>query len=461
MNILQMRKILTAIATLFICPFICGVAHADFALSVTPYEGGYDLDFGRTDGTSTVTKEVVFRATSSLSKQYRIVQALYEPLSNASGTVIPYQNLGVSSVIGSNRTGTISVDHEAIVSPGQQILFTSNTQGTAETFTLVYALKSPLNVPSGSYRGRIIISLEAADASEAPQRVYLTITATVEGGSSVEIKTSSGSKLISLEADSEKNQNAEAAFTVKTGFPSQYRIFQSADAIRAQDGTELPDGSISFFVQGAQTGSAPANPTALPQGESLIYASSPAGKAESFTVAYAFTPQGAVKAGRYQGKLRYYMTTGSGMVNLETFALEIRVEKIFDLAIKTLSGEGTISFPDLKPGSSRQFEMQLNVRNNTGARYQVNQKILSELMNKEGQPLSGGKYTVVTEKLKETRGEVKLPVPVDVKVGETALFVSDTKGTTDSFKVLYELVVPQDSKAGDYASSVSFTLSEL
>jgi hypothetical protein len=70
-------------------------------------------------------------------------------------------------------------------------------------------------------------------------------------------------------------------------------------------------------------------------------------------------------------------------------------------------------------------------------------------------------FTVVTKPVKDTRGTVKQETPVPMKTGETPLFVSDKKGSQDTFDIVYEINTPKDSKAGDYSSAVSFTLSEL
>lgn len=110
----SVMNLLTAILISLLSLVFTTPASASFSLSVIPYEGGVDLNFGKSDSIASLTKEVVFRVSSDSAKQYRITQSLIEPLSNASGVAIPYQHIGASSVAGSSRSGTINVDRDPL-----------------------------------------------------------------------------------------------------------------------------------------------------------------------------------------------------------------------------------------------------------------------------------------------------------------------------------------------------------
>jgi hypothetical protein len=139
----------------------------------------------------------------------------------------------------------------------------------------------------------------------------------------------------------------------------------------------------------------------------------------------------------------------------------VEIGKVFTLDLKTESDSGSISFRDLKPGQApRTYELLVSPKSNIGKKYQVTQKLLSELVNKEGRKIPPAFFTIRTEALKETKGTVKLPEKTASAVGVTSLFVSDRKGSPDSFKVLYELEVPKDLIAGDYATSLVLSISE-
>ena len=62
---------------------------AAFTLSVEPYEGGYDLRFGKVDTQDTkVVKEISMRVTTNIDKRYRVYQRLLKPLTTADGVEI-------------------------------------------------------------------------------------------------------------------------------------------------------------------------------------------------------------------------------------------------------------------------------------------------------------------------------------------------------------------------------------
>ena len=65
-------------------------AHAVFTLSVTPRRGGQHIRFeGAKPGTYLRNEEVTLKVTSDRGAQYRISQALYQPLTNEFGNTIP------------------------------------------------------------------------------------------------------------------------------------------------------------------------------------------------------------------------------------------------------------------------------------------------------------------------------------------------------------------------------------
>ena len=456
-------KTLIILATVC-CGFLfCAPAYAGFSLSVTPFEGGYDIDFGKVGAPVTaVNKEVVFRVDNTSGKQFRVVEQLQEPLSNAQGNTIPFQNLVVYSVAGSNIGGTLMVDHESPVSNSPQTLYTSMTQGNSANFTLAYALKGPFSVPSGSYRGKLLFSLEAADGSLTTSRVFINIFAEIQSGTLVEIKDD-GSKMIRLSNESGLTARKELYFNILSSFSGQAQITQTLSSpLRSAEGVELPAEALAFSVTGIKKGSGPLKPQPLAQRDSTVYMSDPSGSATSFSAVYELTeaPEG-LRAGKYESNLRYTLVSSQGNMDLGTYLIEVEVGQVFTLELKTESNSGSISFSGLKPGEPpRTYELLVSPQSNIGKKYQVTQKLLEELVNKEGRKIPHGFFTVRTEALKETKGTVKIPEKTAAAVGVTSLFVSDRKGSPDQFKVIYELEVPKDLIAGDYSTSLVLSISE-
>ena len=165
---------------------------AEFSLSVVPYEGGYDLRFGKIFQ-GKVNKEVIVKITSTtLGKRYRLIQVLLEPLTNSEGRRIPQNSFSVYGIRGTNRYGTL-LEREIPVSLGRTIIYTSDPQGNSDSFNLVYSLKVTPEQAPGFYRGKIVYILEPIDSAESPVRVILNIFAEVEQQSpKIEIKTLEG-----------------------------------------------------------------------------------------------------------------------------------------------------------------------------------------------------------------------------------------------------------------------------
>ena len=139
----------------------------------------------------------------------------------------------------------------------------------------------------------------------------------------------------------------------------------------------------------------------------------------------------------------------------------VAAERVFDIAVETEIGVGIIEFRDLKPREPpKTYEVAIDIMTNIDKQYQVTQKVTSELVNKEGQVIPQEYFTLRTESV-DTKGILKFAQNSPAKKGDTVLFISDRDGSPDSFKVIYELTCPADVKAGDYSTSVVYSLSEL
>jgi len=61
----------------------------------------------------------------------------------------------------------------------------------------------------------------------------------------------------------------------------------------------------------------------------------------------------------------------------------------------------------------------------------------------------------------ETKGTLKATEKQEAKKGDSILYISDNSGSSDKFKIVYELEGSLDIKAGDYATRISYSLLEI
>lgn len=145
---------------------------------------------------------------------------------------------------------------------------------------------------------------------------------------------------------------------------------------------------------------------------------------------------------------------------IDNLDLEVEIERVFDLTIRPELG-GTIEFRDLKPQQApKQSEVMFEVVSNIGKRYQISQNLSSGLVNKEGNTIPAKNFSLKEESL-GTKGRLPFVSPAEVKTGETVLFISDTSGSSDKFKVIYELKPSLDIAAGDYSTRITYSIAEI
>jgi hypothetical protein len=437
----------------------------EFRLSVTPYEGGYDLRYGKiTPALGKVSKEIIVNINSAIGKQYRLVQVFNEPLMNFQGSTIPQNCFVVYGLNGTNKFGTINVLQETPLSSARQILYTSNQPGSSDSFTLVYNLTIPDNIQAGTYRGRINFILEPIDFSQSSITATINILADVEIESAIQISTETGSKSIILRPDKQEANSANVIFNIKGDFGRQFRIIQVVgEQPTSSEGNFLNFDAIKFIGSASQKGSLVNQLTALSGNQQVIYTSSDRGEADNFVVQYSLGDLSKEKAGRFRTLLKYYLEKpGQGQVKpIDTLGLEIENPSFFELSITPQSQSGRIEFTNLKPDElPRTSEMIIEVKTNKNKRYQVSQNVYSKLTNKNGDTIPEKYFSLRTESL-DTKGKLGFLEKQAVKIGDTVLFISDSNGSPDKFKAVYELISAKEIVMGDYSTRITYSLLEI
>ena len=232
-------------------------------------------------------------------------------------------------------------------------------------------------------------------------------------------------------------------------------------APESNEGNRLGPGTLNVQVEATQLGiGLPLSTLSLsPQ---AVYTSRPTGEADSsFIISYTLADLSGQKAGRYRSRIQFILEEMGLEIEKYAMGLEVEIERFFDLVVTSQFGGGLIEFSGLKPGEPPKInEVIVEIRNNTGKRYQVNQNVLSELVNKQGNKIASEYFTFRTES-RETKGVLKAAEKQEVKKTDAVVFISDASGSSDAFKIIYELAGSWDIKAGDYATRISYTLLEI
>lgn len=441
------------------------VAQAVLSLSVTPYEGGYDMRFGKvTYAGERINREIKLRITSDIGKQYRVFQVVSDPLRTDAGQEFPSKNLIVYGIRGTNSFGTLHVEQAFPVDLNRQILYTSSTAGASDSFTLVYSLIPPEQVHPGSYRGRISFVLQPLDSTQDQVIQTINIFAEVDLASSVTVTTPTGGKNILLRSDrAEESERNKILVNIAGGVGKQFRIVQSVtEQPFSSDGNRLDWQTVRFIGRGAQKGMLINEATALSARQQIIYTSSPRGEADSFEVEYSLAEMSKQKEGNYRTSLKYYLDGPDAQMRLlETIGLEVEHPRLFELSVTPENRQGVLRFESLKPKDPPKInEVVVEIKSNIGRRYQVTQNVYSELTDRQGNVIPPGYFTVRTESL-DTKGNLRFLASEGIKKGNAVLFISDDQGSSDKFKIIYELTIPANVPAGDYSTRISYSLIEI
>jgi hypothetical protein len=459
------RKLYFILASLVLSVgFSSNLLAATFSVSVRPYEGGYNLNYGKISPSSgQVSKELSVSITSDIGKQYRLVQSMLEPLAAMNGRALASNALRVYGLRSSNKSGTLNAEQESAVGLGRQVLYTSSQSGESDSFTLVYGLILPSDVQAGSYRGRISFTIEPIDSAVSAQTVILDILAEIDTESAIKIQVTSGGKNIVLNAGKEDYSSCDVLFEISGNLGGQYRILQIIEEQPVSiEGNPLDWTTVAFTGKEAQKGIVINEPLELSSREQVIYTSSPSGDADSFIVSYSLADLSSLGAGTYRGRIKYLLE-GMSQANkrlLDVFSLEVENPRVFELIVTPEAG-GELRFRDLNPAQPpRLQEVNFEIKSNIGKAYQVTQVMNSPLTSREGATLPKENFTLREASL-ETKGKIKYQEKKNIEEGQMVLFTSDEKGSTDKFKVIYELAAPRDVHPGDYHTNFSYSVSEI
>jgi len=143
----------------------CAPAFAAFDLSYLLDEGGYRLEFDR----SNFSRGITFTTTNdTVNNRYEIRQRIETPLrsrDNPSATI--GNNFVVRGLRGTNRFGDLRLPTGDIAVRNDELIYVSNPAGDADSFTLVYGIINSQEVTPGYYTGRISLILNPINSAAA------------------------------------------------------------------------------------------------------------------------------------------------------------------------------------------------------------------------------------------------------------------------------------------------------
>jgi hypothetical protein len=452
---------------LVISVIFCSSAQAAFDLSYMLDEGGYRLEFDRVNFSRAITFSI---SNDTPNNRYEIRQRIESPLrSRDNPSVTIGNNFVVRGFRGSNKYGDLRIPTGDIAVRNDELIYVSNPAAAADSFTLVYAIANSQDLAPGYYTGRISLVLNPIGSSQMPVTKVIEIYVTIpnDGGSlSVSVAPAEGASSIILNpSDSNALRGAgNAVVTINSSFNGPFRIMQMLPGpIQSGDGKIIDNSNLLFTVPDAQKGVAINQPTPVTNNIQTIYSSRPDGSADkAFIIAYSLADPLSLVAGNYRSRIQYLLESAGKQINLGALDLEIRQERTFEISISPQDQRYSIDFANLKPSDGpRLNEVLIEVKSNLGQPYQVTQNVLSELVSGDGEKIPAKYFSLQTLSANNTKGSLKIPNKIPVEKGNALLFVSDTNGSTDKFKVIYELICPIDLRAGNYSSRITYTLTEI
>lgn len=456
--------VIVSVVLIFQCvPFAAFADNFDLSYSLT--EGGYRLEL---DAASPY-KGLNLAVNSDVSCRYEIIQRIIMPIANRDKPASEVgQNFVMRGLRGSNKYGDLRVPSNDSPVRQDEVIYVSDASGTADSFTLIFGVARTDELVPGNYFGRIGFTLNPIGAARSPVTkfldVYVTVTAEGTLATQIEISTSTGSKNIVLNPKREEMRSADILVKINRRSNRQFSIIQFlTQAFESEDGNRLDYEVLDFVVKEAKKGNSVNKATALSPGLQEIYISSAGGEAdEYFIISYGLKDLSGQRAGRFRSRMQYLMEEAGFQSKLDAIGIEIENERQFDLVITPSDQRYAIEFLNVKPNEPAQkSELVIEVLTNIGRRYQVSQEVNSELTSAKGKIIPQENFTLRTEGIDSTKGVLRFSANEAVKKGSTVLFVSDSLGSPDKFRVIYELESPQDLEAGDYSTRITYSLLEI
>lgn len=433
-----------------------------FALSLNanPFDGSSTLRFShRSDGIDE-TEEVRLSVTGETGSQYQIFQRLEDPLTNSAGESLDRSVIETSSLQGSNSFGTLYLQGIEKLGFSDQLVYTSSSNGAADSLTITYRLDPNLINRSGTFMGRIVYTLRPL-GGEPQDEMNLNVLIETKGEFKVESESQHGTKRIALNTKTEDEKESRIRLSFSDNFDGEMNVYQEILQMPVNEKKEEFNKEVlQFFTANAEIGALEfRDPTEIKLTKELLYKTD--ASADAFDVFFKLNSDvlSQQSAGNYVGKVRYTFETKSRTETLDV-DLEIDIQPIFELKLEYPAG--SVDFLNLMPNMPPQTkEVTVKVNSNLGKPYSVNQDILGALSNPKGDEIKKELFVYKIEIPETNTGRSAQDQLSPVKEGSSPIFYSDEKGRSAEFKVIYQLTPYRDMRPGNYSLPVKYSLSEI
>ncbi len=437
--------------------------HTGFAaiqLNVMPVDGGSSVRFGRVDLPSSTNKEVRIRITSTESSQYQVFQRVSQSFQNQRGESLDLNAIEVATLSASNSSGSLELQAPEPLGFAESLIYTSSNNGLSDSFTLIYQVNPDRIRSGGEYFGQVIYTLRPIGGGSR-EEVVLNMFLEVADQFDVSANASTGADTVRLSSQGEGRDQGYFKISFDGNRGRDIRLYQEVRQFPVDDlNQELDPRSMQVFVSGGENGEIDlVEPQQLNRRRTLIYSSRAQQDDLWINFELADSDDFVQQAGQFTGRIDYTLESD---VMTQSFAVDLDVEILPVFELTAEYPQGDMSFKRVMPNSEPQYkEVTVHVNTNMGKPYSVSQNVSTNLTNEKGEKVDADSFTIKQELVGDASGRVANDTFTAIRDGESILFYSDRDGTPARFRVIYQLKPYRGIKAGDYRTSVMYTLGEI
>ncbi|MFH1778071.1 MAG: hypothetical protein ABH952_11000 [Candidatus Omnitrophota bacterium] len=282
--------------------------HAEIEVQVL--DGSTRLNFSQigADTQYQSSQEVRLEITNNLDRPYQVTQYILSNFQNSMGDSITNDNFLFTSL--SCGKGTIMHTTPDALSNTPVVIYQSSNEGGSDYIILLYTLALPQSQPAGLYSATLKFLLQTDDLVPSSDTTALL-------QAEVEIPTIFNLEIISTGLDfgrfsaDTREQIRSAEIRAVTNLGKQYHVSQTVTRkLMNVEGQKLPEESFSMWTVGGELGTTKVPiPQTVPEGEFVLYISSPEGEEDTFQVNYKLKLPIDVAGGDYTSEIIYTMSS--------------------------------------------------------------------------------------------------------------------------------------------------------
>jgi hypothetical protein len=283
-----------------------------FNIIIRNEKGGRQIDLGRIGQNSPSGGDILnIRIESNAGVAYRVIQEMPQPLVSQEGVFLDESLLRFTAQGTGNGTLASTGASSAVGQP--PLIYTSDEAGQSDEFQVRYAITPDAAAKAGLYAGTITLRFESQSPLIPADAVVLPVKLEIEPvfDLNVEVRDALGIHFGMVKPGENRPQERQITLTVRSNLGAPYQISQVVSRrLMTQEGVTLPDDAFQFYGSNARSGTVTVtSPSAVREGESVVFISDKKGTPESLLLKYTLTIPPQAKAGDYGSELKYSITT--------------------------------------------------------------------------------------------------------------------------------------------------------